>query len=518
MAGTFLVGRHALINGDVDMAANTFTSALIREADNPRLLYLAFQSRYLNGNIETASVLAARFERRDEESVLSGEPAAAVTAREGDWQGVLLLSDHLKVDEARATTGTVFKIWALAALERDGAARAQLATLKARDNDDALSYLSQKAMLEEYFGNSAEAAREARKALGHDNISIGMTVTMAGVLLRSGYRGDALDILSRLNHRLNLNQIKTEITAGRSPLLRPPSLLEALAFGILTTYLYPHPSLPPEILLTRLHLAAYLDPDNDYIKMLLGENFLKAGWNDRGFEVLSAVSPSDIFYPSAQILVASVHRLNPDRRNNAVRTLVSLIKSDPNNPFLQFEHGLALRAQGHNMKALKAFNHAIALGFETHSVQYYRGITLSALGYNADAETAFRRAISLSPFDANTLNYLGYWMVERDLNLDEAKTFILQAVEQQPNNGAFIDSLGWVYFKKGQYNKAVELLERAAKLLAAEPVIADHLGDVYLKLGRNREAIYEWRRAIRFGASGNMLKNLTRKIDQASLP
>ena len=114
MAGTFLVGRHALINGDVDMAANTFTSALIREADNPRLLYLAFQSRYLNGNIETASVLAARFERRDEESILSGEPAAAVTAREGDWQGVLLLSDHLKVDEARATTGTVFKIWALA--------------------------------------------------------------------------------------------------------------------------------------------------------------------------------------------------------------------------------------------------------------------------------------------------------------------------------------------------------------------------------------------------------------------
>ena len=83
------------------------------------------------------------------------------------------------------------------------------------------------------------------------------------------------------------------------------------------------------------------------------------------------------------------------------------------------------------------------------------------------------------------------------MNLDEAETMIRRALESEPNNASYIDSLGWVEFRKGQFGQALNDLLRAAKAAEREdPIVFEHIGDTYLKLNRTREALEAWQKAL----------------------
>jgi len=116
----------------------------------------------------------------------------------------------------------------------------------------------------------------------------------------------------------------------------------------------------------------------------------------------------------------------------------------------------------------------------------------------ADAE--FRKVLALvSPTDpqsAATLNYLGYMNADRGVKLDESLNFVKQALVLEPNNGAYLDSLGWVYFKLGKYDLAEENLNKAAVHMSSDPTVQEHLGDLYQKTGRLKLAAVHWERAV----------------------
>ena len=94
------------------------------------------------------------------------------------------------------------------------------------------------------------------------------------------------------------------------------------------------------------------------------------------------------------------------------------------------------------------------------------------------------------------MNYLGYILANRGLRLDEAKAMIEKALEQSPENGAFLDSLGWVYFRQGNYRKARYYVEKALQFEDTSAAIHDHLGDIYHRIGMKRRAIQYWERAL----------------------
>jgi Flp pilus assembly protein TadD len=121
--------------------------------------------------------------------------------------------------------------------------------------------------------------------------------------------------------------------------------------------------------------------------------------------------------------------------------------------------------------------------------------------------------LELSPNQPLVLNYLGYSLVEKRLNLEEAQTMIETALAAQPNNGAIADSLGWVFYRLGKFEDAVAPMEKAVQLEANDPVVNDHLGDVYWMVGRKREADFQWRRAISFHPSDEDLARIRRKLE-----
>ena len=117
-----------------------------------------------------------------------------------------------------------------------------------------------------------------------------------------------------------------------------------------------------------------------------------------------------------------------------------------------------------------------------------------------EAENEFKKALAATPPTdpqaAATLNYLGYMNADRGVKLEESLNYIKQALSLEPNNGSYLDSLGWVYFKLGKYDLAEENLNKAAVHMGADPTVQEHLGDLYQKTGRLKMAAAHWERSV----------------------
>jgi tetratricopeptide (TPR) repeat protein len=112
------------------------------------------------------------------------------------------------------------------------------------------------------------------------------------------------------------------------------------------------------------------------------------------------------------------------------------------------------------------------------------------------AEEAFKQVLNGDPQNAVALNYLGYMLADRGVRLEEALNYLKKAIALDPANGAYLDSLGWAYYKLGKYDLAEQNLSKAVQRTPNDPTVQDHLGDVYLKVGRLKQAAAHWERAL----------------------
>ena len=141
------------------------------------------------------------------------------------------------------------------------------------------------------------------------------------------------------------------------------------------------------------------------------------------------------------------------------------------------------------------------------------GSAAEKAGDTVKAADLLKRAISLDPLNsAEACNYLGYMWADRNENLDEAERLILQAVRLDPYNGAYMDSLGWVWLRQGKFSKALTELMRAAEAIKKpDPVVFEHIGDAHEKLGRTADALHYWHKALQLETNNAAL---TEKIDR----
>jgi tetratricopeptide (TPR) repeat protein len=140
------------------------------------------------------------------------------------------------------------------------------------------------------------------------------------------------------------------------------------------------------------------------------------------------------------------------------------------------------------------------------------GAAAEQAGLYEKAADLLRKSIALDPASsAEACNYLGYMWADHNMNLDEAETMITRALESEPNNASYMDSLGWVEFRKGKFEQALTDLLRAAKTAERDdPVVFEHIGDTYLKLNRMPEALEAWQKALTLDPKN---KKLAEKVE-----
>lgn len=148
-------------------------------------------------------------------------------------------------------------------------------------------------------------------------------------------------------------------------------------------------------------------------------------------------------------------------------------------------------------KALDAAEKLSTTKDDKETVLYLRGSMYEREKQYDMAEKQFRQVLTDDPDNASALNYLGYMLADRGVRLQEAQDYIQRAVHLEPDNYAFLDSLGWVYYHENKLDDAEQQLRRSLQISADDPTIHDHLGDVYVKEGKLKEAIDQWQASLK---------------------
>jgi tetratricopeptide (TPR) repeat protein len=194
--------------------------------------------------------------------------------------------------------------------------------------------------------------------------------------------------------------------------------------------------------------------------------------------------------------------LNDEKGNHeaAIEHFLRATELSPENDEIYYYLGIEYRIVKDYKNAVKTFKKAIELNDTQADYFFNLGVSYERMGVIPEAITQLERSIKLDDTNPVALNYLGYLLADAGIRLDEAKDLIHRALDADPTNGAYLDSMGWVYYRLSDYGKAREYLEEAVKYLDANIeenyLIYDHLGDVYYVMGLLSEASQTWKKAL----------------------
>jgi tetratricopeptide (TPR) repeat protein len=168
----------------------------------------------------------------------------------------------------------------------------------------------------------------------------------------------------------------------------------------------------------------------------------------------------------------------------------------PTDPLVDIRLARSQQDAGKGEDAIRTLQAAVARFPKEPGIKLSLASTLEREKKYSEAEAIFRQMIGDDPKNADALNSLGYMLAERGQKLDEAIGFVQRALVIEPGNGAYLDSLGWAYYKQNRFDQAEAPLREAAAQLPTVSVIQDHLGDLLNKRGLFDEAVAAWQKAL----------------------
>jgi tetratricopeptide (TPR) repeat protein len=254
-----------------------------------------------------------------------------------------------------------------------------------------------------------------------------------------------------------------------------------------------------DLALVYLQLALYLAPNHPMALLSLADLYESVRKPAMAIKIYERMPASSPLRRNAQIQLA-INLDAADRSDEAIRILKNITAEDPKDLEALMALGNVERGRKKFADCAQSYSRGIdalppTTDKNTWIYYYYRGICEERSKQWRMAEADMRKALELQPEQPHVLNYLGYSWIDQGINLDEGMKMIKRAVEQRPDDGYIVDSLGWAYYRIGNYEDAVKNLERAIDLKPEDPTINDHLGDAYWRVGRTLEAKFQWAHA-----------------------
>ena len=227
--------------------------------------------------------------------------------------------------------------------------------------------------------------------------------------------------------------------------------------------------------------------------MILVEALVRSDRPEEALEVLSRIEPGTLAQRRGWARQAEI-LLGLGRDREAEQLLARLAERGT----LEDLTLLAEVYQTHERyeESIPALERALELDPGSTSLLFWLAAAHERSGKKRQAEDLLQQVLDIDPQFAPALNYLGYMWAEAGENLEQALALVQQAVELEPENGAFNDSLGWAHFQLGQYEEARGFLEKAASLVGDDAVVFEHLGDLYVALGSPDKARIYYERAL----------------------
>ena len=500
--GDYLIGLSAQRNFDLGTAAEHWRRVLIQDPDNLDLMVQTFRLMTAEGRQDEALRLAEKVIARRGDNAMARLVLAIGKVDRGDWQGAAAQLSLIDGKGLLPMVAPLEQAWILLGQGALAPAQAKLDTLP---DDPALRQMKlvHRALIFDVAGEAAQAKTAYQEALTMMPSALRLVQLAGNFYARQGDKSAAREIYSAfLKNNPETLLLQSALTALDQD--GPPPPLVADAKQGLANALFDLAGLLARERARRLALmhgrmALWLAPQQYAANVLIGEVLQQVKRPNEAIAAYRQIPASSDFFWTARLRIAEELEVL-QQVDDAVAELTSLAEEQPDKFEPLYRLGNILRANERFAAAVEAYNGAEArLGAlmpRYWSLYYFRGIALDRSDQWNLAETDFLRALELQPNQPFVMNYLAYSWVDKKRNLAKAEQMLIRAVELRPDDGYIVDSLGWVYFRLGRFEEAVERLEQAVSPRAEDPVINDHLGDAYWRTGRRREARVQWRRAL----------------------
>jgi tetratricopeptide (TPR) repeat protein len=241
--------------------------------------------------------------------------------------------------------------------------------------------------------------------------------------------------------------------------------------------------------------ARKLAPNDPSVTMYL----IRAQMAAKNYTAAAEIAHSARAQHPDDLRLASIESLalrRAGKGDQSIATMEELFQRQQNDPDAYIAMAQAYSENNRGAQAVKTLQDAQTKFPDETSVSFELGAVLDRQKRFAESETVFRQLITREPNNAAALNYLGYMLAERGERLDESVDYIKRALALDPDNGSYLDSIGWAYYKDGKLDLALDHLKRAADLLTTNSVVQDHYADVLFRVGRYDAAIDAWNRAL----------------------
>lgn len=516
--GNYLAALHAQSQHQGAAAADFYGQALARDPDNVELLQRAFALMTAEGRMDKAAELARRLTTYDPNATLAGMLLAVRDAKAGDFAGAERRIQALPKRGINAFIGPLVVAWARVGQNRIDEAlevlsplanNSHLATLHDFHAGLITDLAARTTVAEEHYRNTvatpAGLTVRAVQAVGSFYQRLGR-LEKARALYEEYLRNHPDSALFDGAALLGLGKEAPRVAGNAIE-----GLAEAM-FGAATTV---RQSNAPEVAMMFARMALELRPDFPLVQVLLAD-ILQSQGRLADANAIYRIVPREapVWWPAQLRLATNMEEMGDVE--GAAQLLRQLAQARPDRTDALVALGEILRKRERFAEAALAYDAALArvprIDSRHWSLFYSRGISLERSDQWQRAESDFLKALELEPDQPLVLNYLGYSWVEKGINLPEARRMIEKAVELRPNDGYIVDSLGWVLYRLGEYDKAVRQLERAVELRPDDPTINDHLGDALARVGRLDEARFQWQRTLNLSTDQKLLEAVRAKL------
>lgn len=497
----YLSANYSISKGDAYTAAKTLNSNI----KDLELLKLKFISNLISGNFKQAYNISNSLNINNKNGPVYELPKFALTLKNYELEQSLLVAKKIKKFLNLHDVVPLINYWLLHLKEK---------------KDLNFDYISKDISIYKLLILENFYASKKLKKIVDENINL-KNLNNNDLLLLAGYyfRVNDIDkfktiIQKNLPNQFDKKLLIKNISKTKNIFSEVPDLNIILASKIynnvkvnnLQEYSYSH-------LKILLELALYLYPNMDIAKYSLAEIYYDQKSKEIALKKLNSISSESFFYLPSNLKKLSIlksSRLNAEHKKH----LFKIKDKWPNNKFIMLQMADYFKSKSNFYEAIQIYKKIIENHGENNRLLFLYASSLDKMGDWHKAKELLIKILKTDPEETYTLNYFAYSLALRDEELDLALNHIKKALSLDPNNGFFLDTLGWVEFKRENYMSSVFYLEKSIMILPRSSEVMDHLGDCYLKLGRTKEAVYEWKKALKYENNITVINSIKDKLNK----
>jgi tetratricopeptide (TPR) repeat protein len=517
--GEYLAGRHALFNHQYDVAAENYLQAIKQDPKNIELMQFSLSVFITAGRFEDAINVNEKLKELDAQNEVSNILDFFNDTKNTSYEDALSSIELLSNTGIMNLIKPFFRAWIDAAEGNSDEIDALSVTFEEGDNFNFFNFF-QTALIYEYLGDLEKAEGFYARGLNERGLlNLRAVEAYAKILKTNGKTNDAIMLLEEYIDQAPANEkLKATLNSVQND-ESFPSFVSSLDEGFAEIFYTVSTILMQDnvkgIATNFLQYAMFFKPEFPLVHFLQAQIFESDEYYRGAQNEFNKIKSDSPLYFQSKLQRAWLYD-EMDRSDETIAALLDLEREYPDNREVLNSIAEFYRMHERYTEAIPAYSKVIDnIEKETARdwlIYYTRGIVFDQEKRWDEAEQDLKKALEIKPEQPMVLNYLAYSWVDRGLNYVEAKKMLERAVEQRPNDGYIVDSLGWALYKMGDYEEAVPILECAAQLETQDWAINDHLGDAYWRVGRKNEARFQWRHALSLSPDEDKIDLIKSKI------